>query len=329
MIGGAARPLRAAPPAAHEAQMAKVVTPALEPPPPEHAGEPAAAYGRRRILWLRTRKACGSWAFWLGLAGVLAFFVAWDVAYRLGLPRMEKLESPLYVFREFTLPPRGALTYNPALESKWGYGIWSKAWYVDIGVSVWRIFQAFAWSLLGIPLGLLMGWKRSIRDFVFAPFELLRPIPPIAWVPLAIIMFPTAEAPIVFLCAIASFFAVTLNTLLGVESIDPVYFRAARCLGSSEWQIFRHVIVPGAMPFIFTGVLIGLGVAWFSLVGGEIIAGTWGLGYRTMDAYMNVSTPVLLIAMFTIGFIGLLMGVGLRMLQRRMLAWKRKTSETL
>jgi NitT/TauT family transport system permease protein len=287
------------------------------------------AYTRRRIAWLRMKKAVSGRHFWLGLGGVVAFFVIWDLAYRLGLPRMEKLESPLYVFREFTLPPRGASAYNPALESKWGYGVWTSAWYTDVGMSIGRILQSFAWSLLGIPLGLLMGWKRSIRDFVFAPFELLRPIPPISWVPLAIIMFPTKEAPIIFLCAIASFFAVTLNTLLGVESIDPVYFRAARCLGSSEWQIFRHVIVPGAMPYIFTGVLIGLGVAWFSLVGGEIIAGTWGLGYRTMDAYINVSTPTLLIAMFSIGFIGLLMGVGLRVLQRRMLAWRTKSGESI
>jgi NitT/TauT family transport system permease protein len=261
--------------------------------------------------------------------GIVAFFVGWDLAYRFELPRMEKLESPLYVFREFTLPPRGAFTYNPALESKWGYGIWGVAWYTDIGMSVWRITQAFLWSLLGIPVGLLMGWKRAIRDFVFAPFELMRPIPPISWVPLAIVMFPSQEAPIIFLCTIASFFAVALNTLLGVESIDPVYFRAARCLGSSEWQIFRHVIIPGAMPFIFTGMLIGLGVAWFSLVGGEIIAGTWGLGYRTMDSYTNVATPVLLIAMFTIGFIGMMMAVGLRLLQRRVLAWKTKAGGTV
>jgi NitT/TauT family transport system permease protein len=286
-------------------------------------------YSRRRILWLRARTVVTERYVWLGLLGVLSFFVAWDLAYRFELPRMEKLESPLSVFREFTLPPRGALSYNPALESKWGYGIWGKAWYTDIGVSIWRIIQAFAWSLLGVPLGLVMGWKRSIRDFVFAPFELMRPIPPISWVPLAIVMFPTQEAPIVFLCAIASFFAVTLNTLLGVDSIDPVYFRAARCLGSSEWQIFRHVIIPGAMPFIFTGMLIGLGVAWFSLVGGEIIAGTWGLGYRTMDAYMNVATPQLLIAMFTIGVVGMLMGVGLRIVQRRVLAWKTRTGERI
>jgi len=289
----------------------------------------AEAYTRRRIAWVRMKKAVSGRHFWLGLGGVVAFFVIWDLAYRLGLPRMEKLESPLYVFREFTLPPRGGTSYNPALESKWGYGVWTSAWYTDVGMSIGRILQSFAWSLLGIPLGLLMGWKRSIRDFVFAPFELLRPIPPISWVPLAIIMFPTKEAPIIFLCAIASFFAVTLNTLLGVESIDPVYFRAARCLGSSEWQIFRHVIVPGAMPYIFTGVVIGLGVAWFSLVGGEIIAGTWGLGYRTMDAYINVSTPTLLIAMFSIGFIGLLMGVGLRVLQRRMLAWRTKSGASI
>jgi NitT/TauT family transport system permease protein len=306
--------------------MAKILTGARPVAAPALA---TTAYGRPRILWLRTKKALTERYFWLGLLGVAAFFAGWDLAYRLGVPRMEKLESPLSTFREFTLPPRGAFAYNPALESKWGYGIWSKAWYTDIGMSVWRISQAFLWSLLGIPLGLAMGWKRSIRDFAFAPFELMRPIPPISWVPLAIVMFPSQEAPIIFLCTIASFFAVTLNTLLGVDSIDPVYFRAARCLGSSEWQIFRHVIIPGAMPFIFTGLLIGLGVAWFSLVGGEIIAGTWGLGYRTMDAYMNVATAQLLIAMFTIGFIGMLMAVALRAVQRRVLAWKARAGETI
>jgi NitT/TauT family transport system permease protein len=286
-------------------------------------------YTRGRIVLLRVRRSLTRMEFWFGAVGISAFFIAWYLAYYLQVPRLEKLENPLFLVREFTLPPRGTLEYNPLLESKYGYGIWGKAWYYDIGISVFRIAQAFVWSLLGIPLGLLMGWNRWIRDLVFAPFELLRPIPPISWVPLAIVMFPTQEAPIIFLCTIASFFVVTLNTLLGVESIDQTYFRAARCLGSSEWQIFRHVIIPGAMPFIFTGLLIGLGVAWFSLVGGEIIAGTWGLGYRTMESYMSVSTAPLLIAMFTIGFIGFLMSLALRVLQRRVLVWKRRSGETL
>ena len=103
--------------------MAKMLTKGI-PAPALEAPAPPPVYTRRRILWLRARKALTERYFWLGLLGVLAFFVGWDLAYRFELPRMEKLESPLYVFREFTLPPRGALTYNPALESKWGYGIW-------------------------------------------------------------------------------------------------------------------------------------------------------------------------------------------------------------
>src|SRR5262245_10072809 len=96
--------------------------------------KPVVDYSRRRILWLRTRKAMTERYFWLGLCGIAMFFVGWDLAYRFELPRMEKLDSPLSTFREFTLPPRGAFTYNPALESKWGYGIWGKAWYTDIGM---------------------------------------------------------------------------------------------------------------------------------------------------------------------------------------------------
>ncbi len=290
--------------------------------PREAVLEEEVVYTRRQLFAMKVKKFVWMPEFWLGTLSFALALGLWWFLYAFDFPRMRKFEGPWQLFREFTLPPRGVVTWNPEFESKYGYGIWSQQYYFDIVMSIWRVLQAFGWSLLGIPLGLLMGWSRTFRDIAFPPFELIRPVPPLAWITLSIMMFRTEEAPILFVCTIASFFVVTLNTLLGVDSIDQTYFRAARCLGSSEWQIFRHVIIPGAMPFIFTGMIIGLGVAWFSLVGGEIIAGTYGLGYRTYEMYTSVSVPPLLIAMVTIGFIGFLMGLVLRQIQRRVLVWK-------
>ena len=149
-----------------------------------------------------------------------------------------------------------------------------------------------------------MGWSVKFRHYTFPILETLRPIPILAWVPLSILMFPGFEAPVIFLATLASLFVTTLNTMLGVQSIDESYFRAAGCLGSSRWQVFRHVVVPGALPFIFTGLQISIGVAWFSLVAAEMVSGDWGLGYLIVDAYMNNVTVPMVIGMVTLGFVG-------------------------
>ena len=127
-------------------------------------------------------------------------------------------------------------------------------YYLHIWVSTRRIAIAFFLATaIGVPLGLFLGWSKRFKQYVFPVFELLRPIPPLAWVPLAIVMFRGSETPVIFLTFLASFYATALNTMLGVESIDVSYVRAASCLGAKRWQVFRHVIVPGALPFIFTG----------------------------------------------------------------------------
>src|SRR3569623_188604 len=118
--------------------------------------------------------------------------------------------------------------------------------------SLQRVFIAFDLStLIGVPLGLIIGWSRTARDYIFPVLEMLRPIPALAGVPLAILMFKSSEGPVVFLTFLPAFFATTLNSMLGVHSIDESYFRAADCLGASRWQVFRHIVVPGSLPFVF------------------------------------------------------------------------------
>ena len=186
----------------------------------------------------------------------------------------------------------------------WGTSLFTQDYYINIWVSCRRILIAFAIATgLGVPLGLFMGWSKKFKDYTFPILETLRPIPILAWVPLAIVMFAGFETPIIYLATLASFFVTALNTMLGVESIDESYFRAAGCLGSKKHHVFLNVVVPGALPFIFTGLQISIGVAWFSLVAAEMISGDYGLGYMIMDSFMVNKYTTMVMAMLTIGFV--------------------------
>ena len=249
----------------------------------------------------------------MNLLGLAVFVLAWHLAAeRLKLPLFSRLPGPLSTLEEWT-------SRNPAF----GISFYTAEYYRHIGLSLWRVLQAFCLAtLLGVPVGLFMGWKKVFRDYAFPLLEVLRPIPMLAWVPLSILMWPGREASIIFLTFLGSFFATALNTLLGVESIDRAYFRAAACLGASERQIFTRVIVPGALPFIFTGLQISMGYTWFSLVAGEMLAGDFGLGYLIWNSYTLVQYPVIIIAMITLGVIGSLSSLIIRIAGGRLMQWK-------
>lgn len=205
----------------------------------------------------------------------------------------------------------------------YGLSVYTPEYYQHVWVSVRRVAIAFVLATaLGVPLGLFLGWSRTFREYVFPVFETLRPIPILAWVPLAILMFSGSETPVIFLTFLASFFATALNTMLGVESIDESYSRAAYCLGASKWQVFREVVVPGAMPYIFTGLQISVGVAWFSLVAGEMVSGEFGLGYVINTSYTMVRYPTIVIGMVTLGAVGYLTSAMVRMLGDHMMQWR-------
>src|SRR2546422_3540725 len=137
----------------------------------------------------------------------------------------------------------------------YGLSLYIAEYYQHIAMSVWRVAQAFFLAtVLGVPVGLLLGWSRSFKEYVFPLFEMLRPIPILAWVPLAIVMFIATESAVVYLAFLASFFATALNTMLRVQSIDESYLRAATCLGANRRPVFRPVILPRALPLFFTGL---------------------------------------------------------------------------
>jgi NitT/TauT family transport system permease protein len=265
------------------------------------------------LVLSRVKHGLGTSAPYLAALGLLSFLLAWYLLSEvLKAPLFEKLPGPVAVASEW-------FSRTPTF----GLSIFTSEYYMHIWKSLWRVLQAFTLAtVLGVPLGLFMGWSKVFKDYSFPLFESLRPIPMLAWVPLAILMFPGREASVIYVTFLGSFFATTLNTLLGVESIDEVYFRAARCLGCKPRQIFFRIVLPGSLPFIFTGLQISVGYAWFCLVAGEMIAGEFGLGYLIWNAYMTVQYPVLVIAMITLGFLGWASSGLVRLVGRRLMQWQ-------
>jgi NitT/TauT family transport system permease protein len=261
----------------------------------------------RLSRWLRSPRP------YLMVLGYALFLGFWYFAVEIWkLPRFSEMPGLTTVVTEWLSP-----------DPVYGLSVYTAEYYQHIWVSVRRVTIAFSLATAaGIPLGLFLGWSQTFKEYVFPVFELLRPVPPLAWVPLAIIMFEGSETPVIFLTFLASFYATTLNTMLGAESIDVSYIRAAYCLGARRWQVFFHIIVPGAMPFIFTGLQISVGVAWFSLVAGEMVSGQYGLGYVINTSYTMVRYPTIVIGMFTLGVVGYVTSAGVRLLGDYMMQWR-------
>ena len=259
------------------------------------------------LLWLKSMRP------YLMLIGFVIFLEFWYLTVEVWkLPRFREMPGITAVFKEWVNP-------DPA----YGLSLYTPEYYTHIWVSVWRVTQAFFLAtLLGVPLGLFLGWSRKFREYVFPVFEMLRPIPILAWVPLSIVMFIATESAVVYLTFLASFFATALNTMLGVESIEESYVRAAQCLGANRRQVFRHIVVPGALPYIFTGLQISVGVAWFSLVAAEIVSGQHGLGYVINTAYTMVTYPTIVIGMITLGIVGYTTSALVRIVGASLMQWR-------
>jgi NitT/TauT family transport system permease protein len=201
--------------------------------------------------------------------------------------------------------------------------VFSSDFLSDAIASALRVLAA--WSIaaiIAIPLGLAIGWSRTFSDLTLPTLELLRPIPPIAWIPAGILFFPNVEGSVVFICFVGAFFPILLNTVNGVKQIEQTHFRAARCLGAGQPEVFRDVVVRGAMPSIIVGLALGMGIAWMALVAAEMIAGQYGLGYMIWRAYSLAQYPLIIVGMIAIGLIGAGMSVCIRLFGRKLTPWQ-------
>lgn len=199
----------------------------------------------------------------------------------------------------------------------------SSDYYKHIGASVQRIMIAFTLAtVFGVIIGVMMGRSRLVRNIIMPYIEIVRPIPAVAWIPMAILMLPTEQSSIIFITYLGAFFPIVLNTIHGVDQTDESLVRAARSLGAGNRAILWHVILPGALPSILAGLAIGMGVAWFSLLAGEIISGQYGIGYFTWRSYALVEYRNIIIGMLTIGLLGTLSTWLVMLLSKPALRWQ-------
>lgn len=263
----------------------------------------------------RLRRSLRNSRVYQGVLGVGVFFLTWYLLVDVfGVWRFAEMPKLVVGVKEW-------VSRDPVF----GVSLFTAEYYKHIWASIFRVLVAFlASTFSGIAIGILMGWRRIFFGLTFPILEILRPIPILAWIPLAIILLPGRELPIIGLTFLAAFFVTILNTLLGVRAIDKVYFRAAESLGFSQWQILWHVIVPGALPYIFVGLQIAMGACWFSLVAAEILSGSAGLGYKVWETYYYVQFPTMVSTMATLGFFGYISSALVRAAGNRLMRWRQE-----
>lgn len=194
----------------------------------------------------------------------------------------------------------------------------------DAYSSLFRVIAGFLIGAgLALPFGLLMGASTRIYALFNPLMQILRPIPPIAYIPLAILWFGLGNPPSFFLIAIGAFFPVLMNTIAGVRQVDGIYLRAARNLGVNQWTMFTRVILPAATPYILAGVRIGIGTAFIVVIVSEMIAVNDGLGFRILEAREFMWSDKIIAGMITIGLLGLFIDTAVSRLNNHLLRWHR------
>ncbi|MBC3956713.1 taurine ABC transporter permease TauC [Pseudomonas triticifolii] len=214
---------------------------------------------------------------------------------------------------------------SDVLEKAWlllTQGYMDSTLWQHLGASLQRIGLGLGAAILtAIPVGIAIGHNRVAQGILDPLIEFYRPIPPLAYLPLIVIWFGIGEFSKVLLIYLAIFAPIAIATATGVRTVDPAKVCAAQSLGATRWQLIRHVILPSALPDILTGVRIGLGVGWSTLVAAELIAATSGLGFMVQSAAQFLVTDVVVLGILVIAIIAFAMELSLRALQRRLMPW--------
>jgi taurine transport system permease protein len=242
---------------------------------------------------------------------VVGFFVLWWIATHLGWIKPLFLPSPEAIVARF-----GRV---------WTEGFAGASLSQHVWASLVRVFGAFFLACVtAIPVGIAMGVNRYFRGIFDPPIEFYRPIPPLAYLPLTIIWFGIGELEKVLLIYLAIFAPMALSARAGVRSVAIEQIHAAYSMGANKAQIIRNVILPAALPEILTGMRIGIGFGWTTLVAAEMVAATAGLGYMVLSAAEFLNTDVVIIGILIIGAIAFVFDLGMRWLERNLVPWKGK-----
>ncbi|MFE5212205.1 ABC transporter permease [Streptomyces sp. NPDC056600] len=200
-------------------------------------------------------------------------------------------------------------------------------YWTDLTDSLTRIVTGFLLAaVLGVATGVLVARSRLAEDVLGPVLEVVRPVPAIALVPVAILLFPSNEQGIVFITCTAAFFPVLVSTRHAVRALSPVWEEATRTMGGGRRWILGAVVLPGALPGIFGGLSVGIGVSWICVISAEMISGQYGVGYRTWQDYTIVDYPGVFVGMVTIGLLGWLTSTAVELAGRRLTRWLPRTS---
>lgn len=248
------------------------------------------------------------WQIILPIISLSAFFIMWEMIVRFGIVPQTLLASPTQVFSVFI-----DKLHNPMPD---GAVLSVHAW-----TSIKEAFLGYGLSLLvGIPLGLAMGWFRPVEGLVRPIFELIRPIPPIAWIPLTVFWFGIGLSGKVFIIWIAGIVPCVINSYVGVRMTNPALIQMARTYGASNWKIFTSLCIPSALPMVFGALQIALAYCWTNLVGAELLAADSGLGFLITMGGRLIRPDIVLLGMICVGLTGAVIGIVIDHAEKRLLA---------
>ena len=248
----------------------------------------------------------------LSLAGLVLFFALWEIFVDTGIISERALCSPskldgTFISKLASKNPDGATLITNTLTSL-------KLALLGFLIAV----------MVGIPLGLFMGYFKAFDKFMTPIFEILRPIPPIAWIPVVILTLGIGLGAKVFIIFISAFCGCVINSYLGIKLTNQTYINVAKTFGASNWQIFTKVCLPSAVNMIFAGVRTALNSSWGTLVAAEMLAATSGLGYMIQMGRRLIRPDIIVLGMFTIGSIGALMGLVLGKIEKKIAPWRNR-----
>jgi NitT/TauT family transport system permease protein len=252
----------------------------------------------------------------------LLFIVLWEAAVRSGKLAAGVIPAPSNVVASWYVWIFGAS--SPKLLE-----LYNGTWLHNTTDSLVRVSEGFlVAAIVAVPAGLLLGWSRELSRYVDPTIQLIRPIPITAWVPFSIAIFGIYEQSAIFLISLGAFFPILLNTMGGVRETQLNHLRAARMLGATRLEAVLRVVLPSALPAIFLGLRIAIGISWMVVIVAEMVAVKSGLGYVLWDAYYIGRLEIVVAAMISVGVMGFLSDKLLLLIGRRVLRWKRLVTHT-
>ena len=249
----------------------------------------------------------------LSMSAIIVLLICWQFVVESGLVSARTLAPPTKVLEAFI--------YKLTNENPDGAVLMAHFW-----ASFRLAFTGFVLAcLIGVPLGLLMGYFKAVDYFVTPIFEIVRPIPPIAWIPVMLLLFGIGTASKVAIIFLAALIPALLNSYAGIKRTNPVLINVAKTAGASRMQIFFRVAIPSAVPMVFTGVKNALSSAWMTLVAAELVSASVGLGYMIQNGRTLSRCDIIIVGMLMIGISGAIMSGLLSLVEDKIAPWREKT----